>query len=360
MCFGLSQLPFYGSRDIHFNSPSPISSSSSSSSSTTHPSSSLLSHLLSHLSLGEGGHLSNETIKNDVNDLNLTFNNNDKNNDNRNNELNIPETHCKYYSPNDLKLINSEHNFNIFHNNINGLENKHDFLHQFLASSINFDVIAITETSKKHNRDFLNNVQLDSYNLFSIGSYTSRGGSALYVNNKYEVRERIDLANESALFEAVWIEIDKKNKNIVCGSIYRHPKDNSQNFKAFLDYLEICLSKLVNESKEIYICGDFNIDWLKIDVNSNYKHFYDLVFNYGFSPLIKLPTRVQGDSATITDNIFTNYYYQDTVCGNITSDISDHFAQLASIPRNSISQKNRTFTSRDFSNFSAEHFRRDI
>ena len=95
-------------------------------------------------------------------------------------------------------------------------------------------------------------------------------------------------------------------------------------------------------------------------MNSNYKHFYDLVFNYGFSPLIKSPTRVQGESATVIDNILTNTYYQDTVCGNIISDLSDHFSQFASIPRCNVSRKDGGYTFRDYSNFSADNFRQDI
>ena len=349
MCFGLSQLPFYASRDIHFSSFSSSSLSiSSPASSITHHSSSLT---------GEGDQDSDETVKNNAKELNLFF----AEQSNNKNEFNITESHCKYYSPDELKSKKLDSNFNIFHNNINGLESKHDQLHQFLATSIDFDVIAITETSQKYERDFLTNVSFENYLLFSIGSYTSRGGSALYVKNDYDVSERFDLVNKNALFETVWIEINnKKNKNIVCGTIYRHPKDNAQNFKAFLDYLEFCLSKLANENKEIYICGDFNIDWLKIDVNSNYKHFYDLVFNYGFSPLIKSPTRVQGESATVIDNILTNTYYQDTVCGNIISDLSDHFSQFASIPRCNVSRKDGGYTFRDYSNFSADNFRQDI
>ena len=35
--------------------------------------------------------------------------------------------------------------------------------------------------------------------------------------------------------------------------------------------------KLTKENKEIYICGDFNIDLLKIDNNENYHQFYNML-----------------------------------------------------------------------------------
>ena len=47
------------------------------------------------------------------------------------------------------------------------------------------------------------------------------------------------------------IEIkNNNNKNIVTGSIYRHPHNN---FSEFSQYLEKCLSKLSKENKEMYM-----------------------------------------------------------------------------------------------------------
>ena len=55
--------------------------------------------------------------------------------------------------------------------------------------------------------------------------------------------ERLDLNVIDDQFESAWIEIKiKKSKNIICGSIYRHPHDNIQNFNNFLDYMETTLN----------------------------------------------------------------------------------------------------------------------
>ena len=35
----------------------------------------------------------------------------------------------------------------------------------------------------------------------------------------------------------------------------------------FFKYLERCLATLANENKEVHICGDFNLDLLKIDTD---------------------------------------------------------------------------------------------
>ena len=69
--------------------------------------------------------------------------------------------------------------------------------------------------------------------------------------------------------------------------------------------METTLNKLANENKDIYICGDFNTDLLKIDKNVNYKKFYEQLCSYGLLPQIIQPTRITDTSAIIVDNIFT-------------------------------------------------------
>ena len=127
--------------------------------------------------------------------------------------------------------------------------------------------------------------------------------------NTLDVTERLDLNICHNLYESNWVEIKNINsKNIICGCIYRHPNDNNMSYEIFLSYLESCLSKLSNENKEIYICGDFNTDLLKLDNVNNYNKFYELMCNYGFLPQILQPTSIQGDSATIIDNIYLQMY----------------------------------------------------
>ena len=64
-------------------------------------------------------------------------------------DTSIPtKTSCIDYSVRDFQKFKvKKDSFNIFHNNINGLETKHDLLHAFRAGNIvEFDIIAVTET----------------------------------------------------------------------------------------------------------------------------------------------------------------------------------------------------------------------
>ena len=78
------------------------------------------------------------------------------------------ENNCEYYSIQDFK-IDKKTSLNIFHNNFNGLESKHDYLCEFLTDlEYKFDIITITETSEKSDhKEFLANVDIPNFQLFS-------------------------------------------------------------------------------------------------------------------------------------------------------------------------------------------------
>ena len=180
MCFGLAQLPFHSVKDVKDSFSSTVDD------------------------------IGNDTETNTItSDIHSSIHDNSEDY----NEYNIiPKIHCKFLTPDELISADIQNktkkSFNIFHNNLNGLENKFDILPQFLATSIDYDIIALTETSQKANIEFISNVNIENYSLFSIGSSVSRGGSALYVKNNYNARKRFDLASCSNLFEAIWVEIE--------------------------------------------------------------------------------------------------------------------------------------------------------
>ena len=269
---------------------------------------------------------------------------------------------CKYYSVEEFHNVKREKSFNIFHNNVNGLETKFGRLHHFLASSsVELDLIAITETSHNDDDKFKSNININNYNLFSTPTKTSKGGTAIFSSKKLDTIERIDLKVQHNHFESIWVEIKNKNcKNVICCSLYRHPHDTVDIYNEFLSYLEVCITKIKKENKLIFLCGDFNSDLLKYENTNNYKKFYDLLSSYGIFPMILLPTRVSGESATIVDNIFTNNIDNSLISGNIKTDFSDHYSQFISIQNQKIDFKNISIYKRDYTNFSEKSFRDDV
>ena len=80
--------------------------------------------------------------------------------------------------------------------------------------------------------------------------------------------------------------------------------------------------------------GDFNIDLID-DSNTITNDFINSMTTHSFLPYILQPSRVTDHSATLTNNISSNVTDIESVSGNLTSHISDHFIQFMFI-KNSI------------------------
>ena len=132
--------------------------------------------------------------------------------------------------------------------------------------------------------------------------------------------------------------------------------DSISHLKSFNHILMRLLEKLASSGKHIVIMGDFNIDLLKC-ASSSYSHeFLSSLQSCFLFPSIDKPTRVRCTSATLTDNIFINNPDQVVACGNIISDISDHFSQFCILKSIRDKIKIKKSKVRDFSRFSRESF----
>ena len=102
------------------------------------------------------------------------------------------------------------------------------------------------------------------------------------------------------------------------GCIYRPPDGDTQTFMESYANIIQYLS-----STECYICGDFNIDLRSKSLLS--EQFLNMNISSCFTPIITKPTRSQGRSNTLIDNIFINNYSSIKETGIVLSDISDHY-----------------------------------
>ena len=132
-------------------------------------------------------------------------------------------------------------------------------------------------------------------------------------------------------FESIWVEMkNKRGKNFLCGSIYRHPNTDISHV---IEYMEATLSKINKNKCNVFLMGDFNIDLLQYDSHSYTNNFLNTVISQSFVPYIHQLTRVTDQSATVIDNIFSNITDYKTISGNITSLIVDNFAQFLLIKK---------------------------
>ena len=138
----------------------------------------------------------------------------------------------------------------------------------------------------------------------------------------YKIRKTLSISDKDK--EILTIEIiSKESKNMLISCCYRSPEGITENLTA---YLASIFQGVQNEKNKIFIIGDFNLNCLNYNEDSNIRHFYHKVFELRFIPLIDKPTMVCKNSATIVENILTNCVFDNTLKkAIIKSDISDNF-----------------------------------
>ena len=121
--------------------------------------------------------------------------------------------------------------------------------------NIPFDVLGISETKQQVDEDFLSNVQINGYSLYTQPSKSACGGCALYVNSQLAHNVRNDLSALEEEYETLWVEINNhKAKNFLCCCLYRHP---SSDLSSFINYLTSTLEKVQKENKVSFHNGRF-------------------------------------------------------------------------------------------------------
>ena len=134
---------------------------------------------------------------------------------------------------------------------------------------------------------------------------------------------------------------------------YQHPNTD---VTSFTQYMETAFTEMNKNKYNIFIMGDFNIDLLQYDTHNSTDDFLNSMIFHSFLPYVLQPTRVTDHSATIIDNIFSNVTDYDTSSGNITTLISDHFAQFLMIKKCHVKYKLCNYSVYDYSNFGKEKF----
>ena len=219
---------------------------------------------------------------------------------------------------------NRSKSLSLFHINIRSISRNYDNLSASLATlNHKFDIIALSES-------WLSDTSLDIYfpeysSYHSIRPARTGGGTALYVKRHLKSSIINELCINNNDIECVFAEISHSGGRVVVGSIYRPPDGNVSVF-----HDEICsrLSIINTNFNDTLLCGDLNLDMLKIDLNSRIAEFYQSMLTFGLIPTITAPTRIYTNSngeiaGSLLDNILTSNqtFYKS---GIIELDITDH------------------------------------
>ena len=187
----------------------------------------------------------------------------------------------------------------IYQHNICSLYSKLDELKYVINNSVSkVDIYGLTETHLSSNVSD-NMLLIPGYSFYRRDRVQyGRGGVAAYISNQLRVKRRSDL--ESPEVESLWLEVEQINSlPLLVSVVYRVPN-------ALVDWYDHFENELSNALKKncyaILIC-DINIDMLSTE-NNRRKNLFD---SYGFTQLIKEPTRVTDKTATLLDHILVSH-----------------------------------------------------
>ena len=283
---------------------------------------------------------------------------------NANNNLFNQQIHSRYFSPYNFKqygksLTNEqkESSLSIFHINIASLNRNLEKLvtHYLEEIDFHFDIIGISETKITNSNQNLCTSKIPGYAFEHVPTPLASGGAGLFIDEtlNYTVLEK--RSNEA--YQALWIEISfEKQKNVICGIIYR--QHNSPDH--FLEYFNETIEKLTSTGKTVYLLGDFNLCLLKTETSQYSQDFLLALQTCYLLPTIDKPTRVHKTSASLIDNIFVTDPEKVLISGNIITDVSDHFSQFCILTSARDKLTKKIIRKRDFSHFSSVQFNKDL
>ena len=262
-------------------------------------------------------------------------------------EVNIIR-HSPYYVPSNLPsdLANKDNSCSVLSLNAQSLFAKFNGLQTILglysSQRIHFLVICIQETWIT-DESKLPLVSLEGYECFYVKpTSSSHGGLITYVDNEFDVcvTKKID---NSTVWEGLFLELTYRslNNKIIVGNIYKPPKDNNNpnNINVFMTELEPIIQELSSSNTEVLICGDYDINLLKLTGEAHFSDFFEMMLGHSYYPKMTLPTRLNNYSgATLIDNIFCKLspYTVNTCAGIILDQLSDHFPYFVSLDNLSI------------------------
>ena len=131
---------------------------------------------------------------------------------------------------------------------------------------------------------------------------------------------RPDLVSDD--LEVICLEIKRaKSKPFFVISWYRPPNSPAEIFDKF----EIMLRKLEAKGKEYHIVGDLNCNLLDTEKNVHSGQLTDIMDIYQLEQIIKEPTRITIDTASLIDVFITNSPLKVKSSGVIRLGISDQY-----------------------------------
>ena len=259
---------------------------------------------------------------------------------------------------NTLEEISQKKGFKLVHLNIRSIVKKIDQL-RLLMQGTKVDIFTISETwLKEHLETGL--FDIDGFEIFRQDretrlSKSKRGGGLItYVSTALasSCEPLVDLDESNENIEAQWTYIHRPDcKNVIVCNIYRPPNGD---LKKALEYLEDCLRTINLRKVNIFLMGDFNVNYQNKQ-SPEYKKFHFFIQSNSLSQHINTTTRNTDKSKSLLDLVLTNSKCVEEA-GSLEHYLSDHQPIYIIHKKSRDKRESAKFCGRSYRNFSEEIF----
>lgn len=214
-------------------------------------------------------------------------------------------------------------NFNILYLNAQGLPESVSHL-EIDLDNLAVDVICLSETWLAVEQ--ASRVTIPGYTLASsyCRSKSIRGGVGVWLRDRITAVS-LDYSYCVELdFEVCGVKFEVGETKYLFLCLYRSPNGD---FNVFADRLERTLEKVRSLDREIYVCGDFNVNFL--EESSQRKTLVELFISFNLIGIVHEPTRLNNQ----LDNIFTGVQNSSQLVEVFDVPYSDHRAVLLKTER---------------------------
>ena len=262
------------------------------------------------------------------------------------------KTNVHGFRPNAVSLnrIKSKKDIKILHLNVASLYSKIDEIRDIVVLS-NAHVLSINE-SLLDSTISDDEVELPGFCIFRNDRNRHGGGVAMYIHQSLSP-VRIDIIDND--LESVWVYVASHGKKYIFGSIYRPPSSLSH----YWEKLVVQFGDILSRSNNVIILGDFNFNYSVLEDICD-KRLREICDTYSLAQLITEPTRVTLHTSNIIDLIFTTVPEKHHISGVIPVTLSDHYMVYTILSQKVPAVSSRHVTKRNYKNFNADDFKRDI
>ena len=222
---------------------------------------------------------------------------------------------------------NEECSFSTMCVNVGSLTNPHNFT-KFESLILGLDyqshIIAVNETWEKPHATG-QHMNLNGYVYISNPRVVSRGGGVgMYIKQSLIFTPYAELSiMHEKLFESLFVTMHFEGKRLICGTVYRPPRNDNLGLSGFFDSIKLVLGELIKTQSKCFLMGNLYFNLLDFS-DKKIEQFTDITFNYNFHPLINKPTRITDSSSSAIDYTWTNVSNTGIKSGIIAHCVADH------------------------------------